>query len=377
MAYDKKFMARAIDLALKGAGAVDPNPMVGAVIVKDNKVIAEGYHHKYGDLHAERDALSKLDYRAEGAEMYVTLEPCCHTGKQPPCTEAIINAGIKKVYIGSSDPNPLVAGKGIKQLQSKGISVVTGMMKDECDSINKVFFHFITHKRPYVVYKYAMTMDGKICTKTGDSKWISGEESRACVHRLRHWLPGIMTGIGTVLKDDPMLNCRMEEEDIVPRNPVRIICDSNLRLPLESNIVKTADKIRTIAAISTKVAGLGSEVVEKMIELEKAGVEIMQVPPDENGHLDPVELLNRIGKRNISGILLEGGGSLAWSMLNANLVNEIYCFIGPKIFGGTLGLTPVEGRGVENVAEAFDFTLKEVSALDGDIMAHYEKGTEN
>ncbi|HBE09537.1 MAG TPA: bifunctional diaminohydroxyphosphoribosylaminopyrimidine deaminase/5-amino-6-(5-phosphoribosylamino)uracil reductase RibD, partial [Lachnospiraceae bacterium] len=210
MAYDKKYMERAIELARGGVGAVNPNPLVGAVIVKDDRIIGEGFHRKYGDLHAERDAFKNLTESADGAEMYVTLEPCCHHGKQPPCVEAIVEYGIKRVYVGSDDPNPLVAGKGIWFLRTHGIEVVTHVMKEECDSLNPVFFHYITKNRPYVVMKYAMTMDGKIATMAGESKWISCENSRRLVHSFRNEFSAIMIGIGTALRDDPMLNCRLE-----------------------------------------------------------------------------------------------------------------------------------------------------------------------
>ncbi len=227
MSYDRKYMERAIELAKGGIGAVNPNPLVGAVIVKDGRVIGEGFHRRYGDLHAERDAFANLTEDAKGAEMYVTLEPCCHTGKQPPCVEAIVEHGISRVYVGSDDPNPLVAGKGIWYLRSHGISVVTHVMKDECDKLNPVFFHYITSGRPY-----------------GKSKWISCEASRGMVQKFRNELSAIMVGIGTVMKDDPMLNCRIEGG----RDPIRIICDSHLQIPMNSKIVETASEIRTFVA---------------------------------------------------------------------------------------------------------------------------------
>ena len=236
-------MKIAIEEAKKGMGYTSPNPMVGAVVVKDGKIISKDYHHKCGEFHAERNALLKCD-DASGADLYVTLEPCCHQGKTPPCTDIIIEKGIKRVFMGSSDPNPLVAGKGKEILEKNGIEVISGVMKEECDSLNEVFFHYITTKTPYVVMKYAMTADGKIATVTGASKWITGEEARNSVHYDRHRYSGIMAGIGTVLADDPMLNCRIPGG----KDPVRIICDSSLRTPLESNIVKTAAEIPTIIA---------------------------------------------------------------------------------------------------------------------------------
>ena len=232
---DQEYMLRAIQLAKKGEGWTNPNPMVGAVIVKDGKIIGEGYHKKYGELHAERNAIASLTESAEGAVIYVTLEPCCHHGKTPPCTEAIIEQKIRKVVIGSRDPNPKVAGKGVQMLREAGVTVVEDFMREECDQLNPVFFHYITTKTPYVVMKYAMTLDGKIATKTGASKWITGESARKEVQHMRHQYMGIMAGIGTVLADDPMLNVRVEGW----KSPVRIVCDSKLRIPDDRGLCRT------------------------------------------------------------------------------------------------------------------------------------------
>ena len=241
---DQDYMRRAIALARKGEGWCHPNPMVGAVIVKDGRVIGEGYHARCGELHAERNAFASLTEPAAGATIYVTLEPCCHYGRTPPCTEAIIEHQISRVVIGSRDPNPKVSGGGARVLRKAGITVEEDFLREECDALNPVFFHYITSKTPYVIMKYAMTADGKIATKTGASKWITGEKARARVHELRHACMGIMAGIGTVLADDPMLNCRIPNG----RDPVRIICDSRLQIPLESNLCRTAGEIPLIVA---------------------------------------------------------------------------------------------------------------------------------
>ena len=239
---DKEYMLRAISLAKKGEGWTNPNPMVGAVIVKDGRIIGEGYHKKYGELHAERNAFASLKESAKGATMYVTMEPCCHYGKTPPCTQAIIEHKIGKVVIGSKDPNPKVSGKGVQILKEAGISVVEDFLREECDKLNPIFFHYIKTKTPYVVMKYAMTLDGKIATKTGESKWVTGKEAREEVQHMRHRYMGIMVGIGTVLADDPMLNVRAKDK----KSPVRIICDSKLKIKEDSQIVKTAFNQRTI-----------------------------------------------------------------------------------------------------------------------------------
>lgn len=228
----EEYMRYAIELAKRATGFTNPNPLVGAVIVKEDRIIGKGYHEKCGQLHAERNAFASLKASAEGATLYVTLEPCCHYGKTPPCTEAIVEHKITRVVIGSRDPNPLVAGKGVRFLREHGIEVIEDYLREECDRINPVFFHYITTKMPYVVLKYAMTADGKIATVTGDSKWITNDASRMKVQHMRHRYMGIMAGIGTVLADDPMLNVRVEGL----KSPIRIICDSNLRIPLDSQI---------------------------------------------------------------------------------------------------------------------------------------------
>ena len=367
MAYDKKFMQRAIELAGKGIGGVNPNPLVGAVIVQNDKIIGEGYHAVYGDLHAERNAIKDVydkGLNPENAEMYVTLEPCSHKGKQPPCTEAIIEAGISRVYVGSSDPNPLVAGNGIWQLRTAGIEVLTNCMKEECDELNPVFFHFITKNYPYVIYKYAMTMDGKTSTKTGKSMWISNEKSREIVQGLRNQMMAIMVGIDTVLADDPSLTCHLEGG----RNPIRIICDSNIRIPLDSQIVKTARDIKTY------VVGLSENEKknrQKIRELKDLGVGTLLIPAGDDGYINLDKLMIQLGKMNIDGILLEGGGTLAWSMLKYGYINEIHTFTAPKIFGSSKAGTPVKGEGVDEVVDAPEFCLKDVQNIDGDIMAIY------
>ena len=271
---ERKYMERAIELAKRARGFTSPNPMVGAVIVKDGKVIGEGYHERCGELHAERNALASMTESAEGATIYVALEPCCHYGKTPPCTEAIIEHKLAKVVIGSRDPNPLVSGKGAAILRKAGIEVVEDFMREECDAINPIFFHYITTKRPYVAMKYAMTMDGKIATRTGASKWITGEAARNHVQTLRHAYKGIMVGIGTVLADNPMLNCRMQGGI----DPVRIVCDTHLRIPMDCQIVQTADTIETILATSTNEK-------EKIDQLIKKGVQILQIP-EKDGCID-------------------------------------------------------------------------------------------
>ena len=359
---NEDYMRRAIELAQKGRGWVNPNPMVGAVIVKDGKIIGEGFHARYGELHAERNAIASLTESAEGATIYVTLEPCCHYGKTPPCTQAILEQKIARIVIGSRDPNPKVAGKGVKILRQAGVKVQEDFMKEECDKLNPVFFHYITKKTPYVVMKYAMTIDGKIATKTGDSRCITGEKAREAVHEMRHSYMGIMAGIGTVLADDPMLNVRLEGR----KSPVRIICDSHLRIPGDSRIVKTAQKYKTIIACG----GQGQEEKEKMERLCKAGIQVISIP-DNQGRVDLKRLMEYLGEQGIDSILLEGGAELNDNALRAGIVQEVKVFLGPKIFGGANAKGPVEGIGIESVGKAANMKLKDISKIGDDVLLEY------
>lgn len=362
----RDYMRLAIEEAKKGEGFTNPNPLVGAVLVKDGKVIGKDYHHKYGKFHAERNAILNCKEDLYGAEIYVTLEPCCHHGKTPPCTQIIIESGIKKVYIGSYDPNPKVNGGGIKQLKDAGIQVFTEVLKEECDALNPVFFHYIKTKLPYVVMKYAMTADGKIATYTGASKWITGEAARANVQLSRKRYSGIMAGIGTVLMDDPMLTCRLEDA----KNPIRIICDSRLRIPLDSNIVKTAKEVPTILACAKESENEDSRKGKKTA-LEQAGCEVIEVTGSENG-IDLKELMQILGEKKIDSILLEGGGNLNFSALQAGIVTKAETYIAPKLFGGTDAKTPVGGMGIALPQDAFRLQNPKVTQIEEDILIEWE-----
>lgn len=364
LAEDRKFMRRAIELAKKGEGFTSPNPMVGAVIVKDGCIIGEGYHERYGGLHAERNALASVTESPKGAVIYVTLEPCCHYGKQPPCVDAILEAGIARVVTGSDDPNPLVAGKGFKRLIEHGVEVTTHVEKEACDALNPVFFHYIQTGIPYVAMKYAMTMDGKIAAYTGQSKWITGEEARAFVQKLRHRYTGIMAGAGTVLADDPRLTCRIPGA----RQPVRIICDTRLRIPSDANVVETAKEIPTILATCQADP-------DRIRPFEEKGCQVLTLP-EEDGHVDLRTLMRELGKRQIDSILLEGGGTLNWSALKSGIVQKVYCFTAPKLFGGIDARTPVEGRGVASPGEAFSLTHLKVTQVGEDLLIEGEVDTD-
>lgn len=357
------YMKRAIELAWLGEGFTNPNPLVGAVIVKNGRVIGEGFHERCGELHAERNALAHCTEDPRGADIYVTLEPCCHYGKQPPCTEAIIAAGIKRVYIGSYDPNPLVSGKSLDILRSYGIEVIEGVMREECDKLNDIFFYYITHDLPYVVMKAAVSLDGRIASRTGDSKWITNELSRSHTHRMRKRCAAIMTGISTVLADDPMLNCRCED----PSDPIRVICDSRLRIPPESKIMKTAGDIQTIIAASETAPADRAE------RIKAAGAEIIFT---EGEKVDMSELMTELGKRKIDSVLVEGGASIHASMLRTGLVNKLQLYIAPKIIGGD-GRPVVGMMGIDHVQDAVMFREPSVTMLGDDVLLEYTAvGTE-
>lgn len=357
---DKAYMQYALELAKKGQGEVNPNPYVGAVIVKGDKIIGEGWHQRYGGPHAEINALASCSESVAGATIYVTLEPCCHYGKTPPCVEAIIKSGITKVVIGVLDPNPLVAGEGIKRLREHGIEVVTNVLEKECMQLNEVFFHFITHQTPFVVMKYAMTLDGKIATVSGASKWITGDAAREEVHKERHRLMGIMVGIETVLKDNPLLTCRIKSG----RNPVRIICDTHLRTPLKSNIVKTADHIRTIIATCNENQTLHALFLEK-------GCEIFVVP-EKAGHIDLNILMQKLGQEGIDSILLEGGAMLNEAMLKAQLVHKIKAYVAPKVFGGELAKSPIGGKGIKQIQACYQLKHMDIKRIGCDLLIEGE-----
>ncbi|MCD7768559.1 MAG: bifunctional diaminohydroxyphosphoribosylaminopyrimidine deaminase/5-amino-6-(5-phosphoribosylamino)uracil reductase RibD [Oscillospiraceae bacterium] len=356
---DKDYMTLAISLAEKGLGWTNPNPMVGAVIVKEGRIIGQGYHARCGELHAERSALQDCTEDPRGSTIYVTLEPCCHQGRQPPCTDALLEAGIRRVVIGSDDPNPLVAGKGIEILRSHGLRVETGLLKEQCDGLNYVFFHYIQTGRPYVVMKYAMTMDGKIATCTGASQWITGEAARARVHQDRHRYAAIMAGVGTVLADDPMLTCRIPGG----HDPLRVICDSRLRIPPDCNIVKTAGDVPTvIAAVQPDKT--------KRTALEAAGCQVWDLP-EKDGHVSLPALMDRLGRERIDSVLLEGGGTLNWSALEGGVVQRVQAYIAPKLFGGP-GKAPVGGAGVALPAQAFMLKNTTVTPLGDDFLLESE-----
>lgn len=354
---DEKWMRRALDLSMKAEGYVNPNPLVGAVIVKDGKVIGEGYHKKYGEPHAERNAFNSTDEDVAGATMYVTLEPCSHYGKNPPCADLIVEKKIGKVVVGILDPNPLVAGRGVKKLKDAGIEVKVGVLERECKKVNEIFLKYITTREPFVLMKNAMSLDGKIATYLGESKWISNEKSRERVQMLRNKYAAIMVGINTVIKDNPELTCRLEGGV----NPIRVIVDSKLRIPIESKIVQTSKKVKTIVATTSNCNR------EKKVRLEEKGIEVILIGERED-KVDLKKLMKVLGEKEIDSILLEGGGELNFSALKAGIVDKVETYIAPKLIGGKEAKTPVEGKGIDNLSDAYQLENIETTIIDGDIL---------
>lgn len=358
----EKYMQRAIDLAKTAVGYTSPNPLVGCVVVKDGRIISEACHERYGEFHAERNALMRCKEDAKGADLYVTLEPCCHFGKTPPCTDIIIEKGIKRVYVGSLDSNPLVAGKGVEILKEHGIEVFTGILEAECIKMNEIFFHYITHKTPFVALKYAMTLDGRIAAYTGDSKWVTNENSRRHVQYLRKKYAAIMVGINTVISDNPMLNCRIAEA----ANPVRVILDSNLRIPLEdNNIAATAKDIRTIVAYSAN--NENDTLLEKKRQLIEKGMEVVKVPDiqgAENYKVNIKNLMKLLGEMKIDSVLIEGGAEINAAAIEAGVVNKVYAYIAPKLIMGKNAKGPVGGSGIPLMSDAIKLKNSSVRIMN-------------
>lgn len=349
-------MEEALRVARNAVGRTSPNPLVGAVIVKDGRIVAEGWHRKAGTPHAEIHALNMAGELARGATVYVTLEPCSHYGRTGPCAKALVEAGVARVVVAMLDPNPQVAGRGIKLLQEAGIEVKTGVCEEQAKALNEVFLKWITSGMPFVSLKTAMSLDGKIATATGESQWITNEESRLWTHYLRDCYDGIMVGINTALKDNPSLTTRLP--DGKGKNPVRIVVDSRGRLPLDSHLV-TDGKAPTIVAVS------GAASAGAVQDLRDAGVQVISVGSDR---VDLSKLLRKLAEMNICSILVEGGGQLNFSLLKDNLVDKVYAFIAPKLLGGADALTPVEGAGFAQLSQAVQLTDVTTQLVKGDVL---------
>lgn len=353
----QQYMQQALQIAAYAAGRTSPNPLVGAVIVKDGRVVGQGWHRKAGTEHAEIHALRQAGELAAGATIYVTLEPCSHYGRTGPCSKALIDAGIKRVVIAMLDPNPLVAGKGVAMLKAAGIEVETGLLQEQAERLNEVFLKWIMTKMPFAVMKTAMTLDGKIATAAGNSKWISNEVSRRRVHELRDVYDGILVGIGTVLADDPALTTRLASQS--GKNPLRIVVDSRARTPLTAKVV-TDGQAETLIAVTVAAEAA------KVEALRQAGVEVLVV--NDGQQVDLKQLFCRLGERGICSIFVEGGALINYSLLKAGLIDKVYSFIAPKMVGGSSAPGPVGGDGVETLDQAFLLEDVETELLAGDIL---------
>lgn len=353
------FMKLALGLASKGKGLTSPNPMVGAVIVKNKKIIGKGFHSKSGFSHAEIIALESAKEKANGSTLFINLEPCVHFGKTPPCCDEVIKSGIKKVVIGMKDPNPLVNGKGINKLRRRGIEVEVGIMEKEARELNEAFIKSIKTKMPFVIMKSAMSLDGRIATKSGNSKWITGEESRRFVQKLRAEVDGIMVGIGTVLKDDPRLTLRTEKTE---RNfPAKIVVDSSLKIPITAKLFSSKPEVKVIIATTNKASR------RKIESLRKTGVEVIQTEADK-GKVNLKKLMKELYKKGIISILLEGGSELNASAIKKGIVDKVFCFYAPILLGGKDAKGFIGGEGVDRIQDAKKIDVREVKRVGKDVL---------
>jgi diaminohydroxyphosphoribosylaminopyrimidine deaminase/5-amino-6-(5-phosphoribosylamino)uracil reductase len=357
---DRRFMERALELAAKARGRTSPNPMVGAVIVKDRRIIGEGYHERAGLPHAEVVALRQAGERAEGATLYVTLEPCSHWGRTPPCSRAIIEAGIDEVIVATLDPNPLVSGKGIAELRRNGVKVRVGLMEEEARRLNEFFLKHITTGLPFVILKLAMTLDGKIATASGESRWITSEKSRLKVHEIRDQVDAVMVGIGTVLKDDPSLTTRLPGGR--GKDPIRVVVDSHARTPPTAKVINPRSIAPTIIATTPMAPD------DRVKRLREAGAEVVVLDRDESGRVNLKSLMEYLGKRPVQSLLVEGGSEIAASLLTEGLADKVMFFIAPKIIGGKEAPTPVGGSGIERLSDAIKLEKIEVERIGSDIL---------
>ncbi len=354
------YMAQALSLARLALGQVSPNPAVGAVVVRDGEVVGQGYTQPPGSGHAEVIALQQAGDAARGSVMYVTLEPCCHHGRTPPCTAAIIGAGVSEVRMAMLDPNPLVSGKGEKELRKRSISTYVGEYEDEAREINEAYIKYITTGVPFVIAKFAMSLDGKIATRSGDSRWISSSGSRRCVHSLRYVTDAIMVGVNTVLADDPQLTSRCGDRGGKTRKqPLRVIVDSLGRTPVTARIFSEPGK--TLLALGRPV---DPEVAKALAE---TGAELVELPA-EDGFVDLGELLRILGQREITSVLVEGGGTLLGSFFDRRLVDKVVAFVSPVVIGGAEAVTPVAGTGVEKMADAVRLERVATQTCDDDVI---------
>ncbi|MCC7386661.1 MAG: bifunctional diaminohydroxyphosphoribosylaminopyrimidine deaminase/5-amino-6-(5-phosphoribosylamino)uracil reductase RibD [Deltaproteobacteria bacterium] len=351
-------MRLALDEARRGLGRTSPNPAVGAVIVKNGRVVATGYHRRAGTDHAEVAALKQLDFNADGCTLYSTLEPCDHYGRTGPCTEAILRAGVRRVVVGAADPNPLVRGRGIKRLAKSGVEVIRGVLEGPCTDLNEAFNFAIVHQRPFVVLKAAMSLDGRIATRSGESQWITSPAARRAAHRLRDQLDGVVVGVETVLADDPLLTARVRGG----RDPVRIVLDSRLRTPPSAALIKDASGGRTIIATTDRAPAARRRALARL------GADVLPVKATRKGRVDLDALLAALSARGLSSVLVEGGARVLGAFLDERLVGRVVVFIAPILIGGEDAPPAFGGRGVASLAEALRLESLSVEPVGPDLM---------
>ncbi|MGE5680890.1 MAG: bifunctional diaminohydroxyphosphoribosylaminopyrimidine deaminase/5-amino-6-(5-phosphoribosylamino)uracil reductase RibD [Bacillota bacterium] len=360
---DESYIKLALEIAKKGRGMVSPNPMVGAIVVKDEKIIGAGFHEAFGGSHAEINAFNNAKQDVTGATLYVNLEPCCHFGKTPPCVNAIIEKKIKRVVIGTLDMNPIVRGNGVKVLKEAGIEVKVGVLEEECAELNKFFFKHVSKQIPYVTLKAAQTLDGKIADCSGDSKWITSVSSRRYVHELRSNYDGVLVGTSTVRKDDPSLTVRFIEG----RNPKRIVIDTGLKLNLNHKLfVNNIDSNLIILTSKNSTSR-----VRKIKKLEETGARIVFIKENKDGTLNLKEALEELGKSGISSLLVEGGRKIYTSFVKENLFDEFLVFISPKLLGE--GISVVEGLGIHSIRKTLKLKIRSVEKLGDDVLLELTK----
>ncbi|MFH1625065.1 MAG: bifunctional diaminohydroxyphosphoribosylaminopyrimidine deaminase/5-amino-6-(5-phosphoribosylamino)uracil reductase RibD [Pseudomonadota bacterium] len=356
---EEEFVKLAIKLAQKGKGRTSPNPLVGAVVVQGGEVVGRGFHERAGGHHAEINALNDAGRKARGGELYISLEPCDHYGRTPPCTRTIIDSGIKKVFVGMEDPNEVVAGRGIQRLRDNGIYVKTGILREECQRLNEVYIKYITEKVPFVILKLAASLDGKIATRTGDTRWITNERSRRFLHKLRDEVDGILVGIRTVMADDPRLTTRLNGRK--GKDAARIIVDSHLKIPLSAKVLNAESEAETIIATTESASK------EKKKKLEELGAKVLTVR-SENNRVDLKELMHDVGGLEITSLLIEGGAEISASSLGSGIVDKVLFFYAPKIIGGRDALSMVGGKGVGKLDDAIILRDIKVRRFGDDIL---------
>lgn len=356
---DRYYMQMALALAARGTGCTSPNPLVGAVVVKDGRVVGRGYHERFGEAHAEVNALREAGAHARGATLYVTLEPCNHTGKTPPCTRQILACGIRRVVVAMADPNPGVTGGGAARLRAAGVEVVEGLAAEDARRQNEAYLKHTLSGTPFVILKCAATLDGRIATRSGDARWVSGPESRQFVHALRHAVDAIMVGVATVKADDPSLTTRLPDRRGC--DPTRIVLDTRLSIPLNARVLTQSSAAKTILATGPEVSA------DRRRQVEAAGAEVLPAPC-RNGRVDLAALMHTLGARGIASVLIEGGSRVSGAVLRAGLVDKLYVFYAPKLLGGDDGIPICRGPGPERMQDCLDVGRIHVRRFGDDIM---------